>query len=107
VRIADNLLEWLANHRKCKGPVAPERIIDVLSERLRKLAEKAGIHPWPHNAMSQSCGSYFLGKTKDENLIGAEMGNSPGVVFRHSRAVAKDAAVAEYWSITPGNFEQQ
>jgi site-specific recombinase XerD len=103
VHISDNLHEWLATHRKSKGAVAPERNIDVLSERLRKLAEKAGIHPWPHNAMRHSFGSYFLGKTKDENLTGSEMGNSPGVVFRHYRAVVKDAAVAEYWSITPGN----
>jgi hypothetical protein len=43
------------------------------------------INPWPHNAMPHSFGSYFLGKTKDENLTASEMGNSPGMIVRHYR----------------------
>ena len=70
---------------------------------MRGLALKAKINPWPHNAMRHSFGSYFLGKTKDENRTASEMGNSPSVVVRHYRAVVKDADVAEYWRITPSN----
>jgi hypothetical protein len=44
--------------------------------------------------------------TKDENLTASEMGNSPGVVVRHYRAVNKDAEAAEYWSIRPTNLGQ-
>jgi integrase len=68
VNVADNLVGWLNPHRKTIGAICPERNIDVFSERLHQLAVKAEINPWPHNAMRHSFGSYFLGKTKDENL---------------------------------------
>jgi integrase len=103
VHIADNLHEWLVPHPGKNGHITPERNIDVFSERLRGLAQKAGIHVWPHNAMRHSFGSYFLGKTKDENLTAFEMGNSPGVVIRHYRAIVRDSDVAMYWRITPTN----
>jgi integrase len=106
VRIADNLLDWLMPHRKSDGSIAPERNIDVFSERLRGLALRATVNPWPHNAIRHSFGSYFLGKTKDENLTASEMGNSPDMVVRHYRAVVRDADVAEYWRIRPTNIGQ-
>jgi len=74
----------------------------VFSERLRALAQRAAIVPWPHNAMRRSFGSYFLAKTKDENLTATEMGNSPSKVIRHYRAVVKDEQVENYWAIMPG-----
>jgi integrase len=101
VHIEDNLREWLSDWHKDAGPVVSDRSIDSFSERLRDVAQKAGIHPWPHNAMRHSFGSYFLGKTKDENLTASEMGNSPGVVIRHYRAVVRDTAVTGYWQICP------
>jgi site-specific recombinase XerD len=107
VHIEDNLFEWLAPHRQSQGPVVPERNIDVFSERLRRLALQAAINPWPQNAMRHSFGSYFLCKTKDENLTTSEMGNSPGVIFRHYRAVVKDADAAEYWRLCPANVKSQ
>jgi len=105
VRISENLSEWLKSHVRRNGLITPERNIDVFSERLRVLAQRAGINPWPHNAMRHSFGSYFFAKAKDENLTAAEMGNSLGVIFRHYRAVLKDADVAEYWGINPKTVE--
>ena len=101
VSISENLSEWLKPHVRRNGLITPERNIDVFSERLRVLAQRAGINAWPHNAMRHSFGSYFFAKAKDENLTAAEMGNSPGVIFRHYRAVVKDADVTEYWGINP------
>jgi integrase len=101
VTISENLLAWLLINRERKGPITPESNIDVFSERLRLLSQKAGISSWPHNAMRHSFGSYFLGRTKDENLTASEMGNSPGVVIRHYRAIVKDCDVVEYWRISP------
>jgi hypothetical protein len=103
VSVADNLLTWLNPHRKAGGAVSPERNIDVFSGRLRELAVKAGITPWPHNALRHSFGSYFLGRTKDENLTASEMGNSPEVIIKHYRALVRDADVTRYWGISPGN----
>ncbi|MGA3283409.1 MAG: tyrosine-type recombinase/integrase [Verrucomicrobiota bacterium] len=103
VSIADNLLAWLNPHRKTSGAISPERNIDVFSERLHELAVKAGITLWPHNAMRHSFGSYFLGKTKDENLTASEMGNSPEVIIKHYRALVRDADVTRYWGQVPRN----
>ena len=104
VTLADNLVAWLNPHRKLDGLICPEHNIDVFSDRLRKLAARAEISSWPHNAMRHSFGSYFLGRTKDENLAATEMGNSPEVIIKHYRALVRDADVGRYWSITPKNL---
>jgi integrase len=105
VSVAENLVVWLNPHSKTSGPISPERNIDVFSERLRALTAKAAITPWPHNAMRHSFGSYFLGKTKDENLTASEMGNSPEVIIKHYRALVRDADVTRYWRLAPGNVQ--
>ena len=107
VSVADNLVEWLNPHRQPSGPITPERNIDVFSERLHELAVKAEITPWPHNAMRHSFGSYFLGKTKDENLTASEMGNSPEVIIKHYRALVREADVTRYWRVAPGNVQEE
>ncbi len=104
MHIGDNLFERLTSHRQSRGPVTRGQNIDVFSERLRALALRAAINPWPHNAMRHSFGSYFLGKTKDENLTASEMGNSPGVIVRHYRALIRDADVTAYWRLGPNNI---
>lgn len=107
VSVADSLAKWLGPHRKPSGPISPERNIDVFSERLHELAVKAQISPWPHNAMRHSFGSYFLGKTKDENLTASEMGNSPEVIIKHYRALVRGSDVARYWGLAPVNVQTE
>ena len=85
------------------GRVCTDQSIDVFSERLRRLAVTAEIAQWPHNAMRHSFGSYFLGKTKDENLTASEMSNSPAVVIKHYRALVRDSDVSKYWNLSPVN----
>jgi integrase len=105
VSVADNLLAWLNPHRKTSDAICPERNIDVFSERLHQLAVKAEINPWPHNAMRHSFGSYFLGKTKDENLTASEMGNSPEVIIKHYRALVREVDITQYWHLVPENVQ--
>jgi integrase len=107
VSLANNLVVWLNSYKKTNGPLSPERNIDVFSERLHELAVKAQITSWPHNAMRHSFGSYFLGKTKDENLTASEMGNSPEVIIKHYRALVRDADVTRYWCIAPANVQEK
>jgi hypothetical protein len=57
--------------------------------------------------MRHSFGSYFLGKTKDENLTASEMGNSPEVIIKHYRALVRDADVTRYWGLAPGNVQEE
>jgi len=51
--------------------------------------------------MRHSFGSYLLAETKNENLTASEMGNSPGIVIRHYRAVVRSEEAARYWRIVP------
>lgn len=74
---------------------------DHYGERLSQIAEKAEIQPWPHNALRHSFGSYFYALTKNENTVGAEMGTSPQMVFRHYRALVKPADCTSFWRIRP------
>lgn len=110
VTIQDNLLEWLLKSSKKDGKVAPD--IDLFGERLKHLVNGRAatendpgrppvVKVWPHNGLRHSFGSYHFGKFKNENLTAAEMGNSPGVVFKHYRAVVKQPEVDSYWQITP------
>jgi len=115
VTIQDNLLAWLEKPCLMKGPVAPD--VDVFGERLKHLVKgrkpagddpgrPAIVHEWPHNALRHSFGSYHYASFKNENLTAAEMGNSPGVVFKHYRAVVKEEEVAAYWAIRPGQLAE-
>jgi integrase len=90
--IQDNLLAWLEKPCLLKGPVAPD--VDVFGEKLKHLVKgrkptdddpgrPAIVQEWPHNALRHSFGSYHYARFKNENLTAAEMGNSPGVVFKH------------------------
>ena len=110
VTIRENLWEWLQKPARKKGSVAPD--VDVFGERLKHLVNgraasendagrPAVVKVWPHNGLRHSFGSYFFGETKNENLTAAEMGNSPGVVFKHYRAVVRRPEVESYWRITP------
>ncbi len=101
VQILPNLIEWLTPHQRKAGRVSSEKHIDLLSQRVREIAKRTGIDPWPHNAMRHSFGSYLLAETKNENLTASEMGNSPGIVIRHYRAVVRSEEAARYWRIVP------
>jgi integrase len=54
----------------------------------------------PQNVLRHSFGTYRYYQTKSEAETAYEMGNSPGVVLKHYRAVAvKDADVVGWWMI--------
>jgi integrase len=110
VKIQENLLEWLLKAAKKTGEVAPD--VDLFGERLKHLVNGRAaskddpgrppvVKEWPHNGLRHSFGSFHFGKFKNENLTAAEMGNSPGVVFKHYRAVVKPPEVDSFWQITP------
>ena len=56
---------------------------------------------WPQNALRHSFGSYHLAHFKNARALALEMGNSPGVIFKHYRQLVKPAAAALYWQIVP------
>lgn len=102
IHLRPNVITWLKMYSGNKQErLLPMQNIDTFSERLREVANKAKILPWPHNAMRHSFGSYFLADTKNENLTASEMGNSPAVVIKHYRAVVHDAEANAYWALIP------
>ena len=101
VTISDNLAAWLKPYEKTEGPVTWSTNQDVFGERLKEIAEASGLKEWPHNALRHSFGSYFFAKSKDENRTAAEMGNTPGVVFKHYRALVRNGDENRYWAIKP------
>jgi integrase len=107
VTVGENLLEWLKLAPKTSGLVAVSTNEDVFGEHLKEIAEAAGITPWPHNALRHSFGSYFYAKTSDENKTAAEMGNSPGMIFKHYRALVKATEAARFWAIAPAKQKAQ
>jgi site-specific recombinase XerD len=59
-----------------------------------------GKSTWPRNAMRHSYGTYRMAVVKYENLVAAEMGNSPEMIHKHYRRVVPKSATQDYWSIT-------
>ncbi|HEY5704026.1 MAG TPA: hypothetical protein VIS96_00460 [Terrimicrobiaceae bacterium] len=53
------------------------------------------------NVLRHTFGSYHYALHRYENLIAAEMGNSPAMVFRHYRAVVAPEAATTFWSLFP------
>jgi integrase len=120
VTISDNLALWLSRDTQKSGPVVYRLEegkrkalgVDVFGEKLKHLVRgrptiaddegrPAVKDPWPHNAIRHSFGSYFYGKSKNENTTAAEMGNSPQMVFQHYRELVKPTAVDKFWNIVP------
>lgn len=120
VTMSENLALWLARAPHNSGPVAHKLksrkrealTVDGFGEKLNYLVRSrpksktseghpAIKEPWPHNAIRHSFGSYFYGKSKNENSTAAEMGNSPQMVFAHYRELVRPAAVEEFWNIVP------
>lgn len=96
----DLMQRYLNQTQYPSGPIFPSSSADTFGELLRDCATVAAITPWPHNAARHSFASGYYAKTQDENKTAGQMGNSPSVLFRHYRALAKGGAVEEYWNIT-------
>lgn len=117
ISIQPNLLAWLRLYAKTNGPIAP--CPDVFGERLREIVRQGGkpakngkghqrlLEAWPQNALRHSFGSYFFGKTNDENLTAAQMGNSPYVVHAHYKALVREPHITAYWNICPPGHKKQ
>lgn len=98
VPIRPNLQAWLSPYRLSSGRICPESP----RKQLEADRERAGLlDDWPQNALRHSFGSYHLAHFKDARALALEMGNSPGVIFKHYRQLVKPAAASHYWQIVP------
>lgn len=99
VPIADNLRQWLTPRHKTSGPMVTlkrpdESIGEVcLNHKPRIL--------WKRNGLRHSFASYRYAITQNENLVAAEMGNSPTMIHAHYRQVAKPEQARAWFAIVP------
>ena len=103
ITILPNFRQWIDDTSSFPEPLSGTVSPDVFGAWLHELAIAAGITNWPHNAMRHSFGSFLWAATQNETLVAAQMGNSPGVVIRHYRAIVRPNAANLYFSIVPSN----
>lgn len=95
VPVLPALESWIKGHRKENGPVCP------LASPFGVLAEyaKKGGCKWKVNALRHSFGTYRLAITKNEMQTALEMGNSPGMIFQHYRALVTEDQAREWFAV--------
>ncbi len=98
VEIADNLAAWLLPYSAKAGPVAP----DHYPQKFEDTRRRAGIDPWPRNAMRHSAASYHLAAHRNESLTQAMLGHESGkMLIQHYRELVKPKDAARYWQLMP------
>ena len=92
-----NLQAWLKTVREPAGPVV--NLANVCNP-LTKLAKKAEVTQ-QHNGLRHSYGSYRLAIVQDAAKVSFEMGNSPKMVFEHSREIVTPEQASKWFAIAP------
>jgi Site-specific recombinase XerD len=104
VTMQPNLCEWLAPYRAYTGRVCPVN----LQQKINDDRERARLRTeWPHNGLRHSFGSYHLARFNDAAKLALEMGNSPGMIFRHYRELVKPKEAERYWKIAPTRVDRK
>lgn len=96
VPIQGNLASWLKPYRFQTGRICPRNLQTKLNED-RNHAQL--LDTWPNNALRHSFASYYLAHFKDAARLALEMGNSPGIIFKHYREVVRPCQAKLYWGI--------
>jgi integrase len=100
VTIQPNLALWLVPYRGLRGPVCGD--IPNLSKRLSEDRARAGITPWPSNALRHSFASYHLAHFRDAKELALEMGHvHPAITFRCYRELVRPNEAQRFWEIVP------
>ena len=107
IPIQPNLAAWLEPYKGNEGALfSIEKIQPTIRDNVKSPVihsdgkQEPGI-PWKKNALRHSYGSYRLPILKNANEQALEMGNSPGVIFRHYRELVKPAEAVKFWAIMP------
>ncbi len=98
VEINETLAAWLAPYVKEHGLVV---IPVAFRDGFDAMRAKAGIKPWPVNALRHSFGSYHLSVYGDAVRTAAQMGNDANVVHRFYKALVTQAEAKHFWALRP------
>lgn len=95
VEIADNLVAWLAPHRKESGPV------HFLRSSLRRIRVESDVR-WENDVMRHSFGSYHLGLHENAGKTALQMGHREiDTTFEHYRRAVRKEDAERFWQIVP------
>lgn len=100
--LTENLKSWLTPiHRKSGRVFAISTAGGNLTERLQKLAKKAGLVGWKKNGLRHSFISHRTAEIQNVNQVALECGNSAQVIFSAYRSVVTKAQAEKYFAIVP------
>jgi integrase len=97
IEVSENLIAWLKPYEQLAGSVMPRKKLQLAFE---SAAKKAGILPWPQNALRHSFCSYAVA-SKGFDWTAAQADHSVRMLReRYWEVVTKDDAT-KYWGIKP------
>jgi integrase len=97
IEVSENLIAWLKPHEQLAGSVMPRKKLQLAFE---SAAKKAGILPWPQNALRHSFCSYAVA-SRGFDWTAAQADHSMRMLReRYWEVVTKDDAT-KYWGIKP------
>ena len=100
--VPENLKAWLTPiHRKTGRVFAVSTSGGNLTERLQKLARKAGLTGWKKNGLRHSFISCRVANVQNVSQTALECGNSPQIIFSSYRSVVTAAEALKYFAISP------
>lgn len=68
-------------------------------EYQRALRAELGFSQWPKDILRHTAASYLLAHFQDAALVALELGNSPGMLFKHYRELVTKEDAKKFWNI--------
>lgn len=100
IPILPNLALWLASLSKPEGRVDPSPTAKALVHRWRRIATSVDVQ-WTHNALRHSCLTFRTAIVQNPAQVAFEAGNSPGMLFKHYKALRTEAQARDWFDVTP------
>jgi integrase len=100
IPMSDNLRGWLLPYARPEGKILPVSLQNTFRDLLHRACKMADVK-WKRNGLRHSFGTYRLAHTGDAARTSLDMGNSPGVIFKHYRELVTKEQASVYWNIRP------
>ena len=99
VKINPTLAAWLRPYALDAGRIGRDTR-EQTAYAIRAVAKAAGV-PWIQDGPRHTFGTMSFAVNPDINTLAAEMGNSPEIIHRHYRGLAKAKDARKFWKIRP------
>lgn len=99
VEICPALAQWLDPHRDKQGKFWPGEERTFL-EHYAEACKRAGVQR-RKNGLRHSYATYLYALTANENLVAAQLGNSPAMIHAHYKGLATKAEAEKWFHVLP------